>query len=153
MKWLHICCHYFPRRQQHQLLQEKNATRSWSADTRRSTLQYLDTTQQHRRVAGLLAWYWYGRNGHHNVTVINIVPLKQGIGWVGQKTYPLASLNRIKSTSKAQRAPNDCGGFLGFKGSKAVSGKMAERKEEEKPSGRNCHAARRHQGGYSELVT
>lgn len=84
--------------------------------------------------------------------VINMGPLKQGVGRVGQKPGPLASLNRTKSTSKAQQGPNDCEGFLGFKGRKEVSGKMVERKKEAKPSGGNCLAAGRHEGGYSELV-
>lgn len=110
------------------------------------------TSTNTRRFARLLAWYWYGRNGHHNLMVINMGPLKQGVGWVRRKPGPLASLKRTKSTSKGQTGPNDCGGFLGFKGSKEVSGKMAERKEEAKPSGGNYHAAGRHQGGCSEFV-
>lgn len=110
--------------------------------------QYCDTTDWCRSIAGLLACYWYGRNGHHTLTVISMGPLKQGVGWGRQKPGPLASLNRTKATSEAQTGPNRCVGSLILKAGRKHWRRWQKGRRKKKPSHKNSYEAGTHGGGY-----
>lgn len=126
----------------------RTAMRTSSAYTCRSNLQYCDTTDWCRCIAGLLACYWYGRNGHHTLTVISTGPLKQGVGWGRQKPGPLASLNRTKATGETQTGPNHCVGSLILKAGRKHWGRWQKRRRKKSPSHKNSHEAGTHGGGY-----
>lgn len=139
---------YFPGHSRNTCCFRRTAMRTSSAHTCRSNLQYCDTTDWCRSIAGLLAWYWCGRNGHHTLMVISTGPLKQGVGWGIQKPGPLASLNRTKATSEAQTGPNHCVGSLILKAGRKHWGRWQKGRRKKSPVTRIAMKLGRMGGGY-----